>query len=198
MEGPLSVNPWVAFGILAGSGALAVLAADARLALAAIAGQYIGAGLLLAYMGAQPLAWLHMVVGGLACLILYLGLRGQPKTRPREEPPVPLPFRIMALMLTLLAGGLLHARWPLPYAGGLTSLACFGLAGLFVAQAGLYREPIRAGLGALTLLTAVSLYLYGAGGGLLLTAWALASHLMVSLAVGHLQSTWSAAAEEEA
>ena len=196
MEGPSSVNPWVALGLIAGSGALAVLAADARLALAAMAGLYVGTGLLLAIFGAGSLAWLHIVVGGLACLILYLGLRGQPKPR-KDHPLVPLPFRVMALLLSLLAAGVLHTR-VLPYTVGLTSLTCFGLAGLFVAQAGLYRAPIRAATGVLTLMNAVGLFVYSAGGGIFLTAWVLAAQLVVALAAGHLQSTWSAGSEEEA
>jgi len=195
VEAPSSVHPVLALAVLMGSGTLAVLAADARLALAALAGQYIGTGLLLASGGAQQLAWLHVVVGGLACVVLYLGLRGQPKANPKAEPLVPLPFRIAALMLMVLAAGVLHAQWSLPHADSLTALACFGLAGLFVAQVGLHRAPIRAGMGAMTLLTAVSLYLYAAGGGLFLTAWALAAHLMMGLAAGHLQSTWNAAEE---
>lgn len=198
MEAPSIIHPLLAFGLLIGGGALSVLAGDARLALAAMAGQYIGAGLLLAAGGAQQLAWLLVVVGGLACLILTLGLRGQPKAQRGDDAILPLPFRIMGLTLTLLAAGVLHARWPLPYANDPTALACFGLAGLFVAQAGLHRAPIRAGMAALTLLMAASLYLYASGGGLLLSAWVLAAHLLVSLVAGHLQSTWNATAEGEA
>ena len=181
-----------------GSGVLAVLAGDARLALIAMAGQYIGAGLLLASAGAGEIAWLHVAVGSLACLILALGLRGQPKSYRETDALLPLPFRIAALGLTLVAAAVLYQQWTLPYTDALTTLACFGLVGLLVAQAGLHRAPIRAGMAVMTLLTATSLYLYAAGGGLALTAGTLAAHLMAGLAAGHLQSTWNAAAEEEA
>lgn len=196
MEGPTSVNPWIALGLMAASGVMAVLAADARVAVAAMAGLYAGIGLLLSFFGVGSPAWLHIVVGGLACLILYLGLRGQPKPR-KDQPLVSLPFRIMALLLSLVAAGVLHTR-VLPYTGGLTSLICFALAGLFVAQVGLHRAPIRAAMGVLTLMNAVSLFVYNAAGGVFLTAWALAAHLMVALAAGHLQSTWATRDGEEA
>jgi len=53
-------------------------------------------------------------------------------------------------------------------------------------------------MGVLTLMNAVSLFVYNAGGGVFLTAWVLAAHLMVALAAGHLQSAWTTNEGEEA
>jgi hypothetical protein len=195
MIAPANVSPLVAFGILMLSGALAVLAADGRLALLALAGLYVGAGLLMSLMAAPSLAWLHVVIGGLACVILYLGWRAG--ARSAAESLVALPFRAGAFVLVVFLAGILSAQRPLPFADGLTTLASLVLAGLFIAQAALFREPIRAGMGVLSLLNGVALYLLDVQSGVALTAWALAATLLVALAAAYVQYGRRAPGAEE-
>lgn len=189
-------DPLLGFGLLIGGIALAALAADARLALVALIAQYAGAAFVMAGASAQVVAWLHLVVGGLAAVILYLGVRTVPTERPGRDAALHLPFRAVALLLTLAAGVLLAARWPLPYANNLTSLACYALTAGFTAQVGLFREPARVGMATLTLLIATSLYAQAAGGSLLLVGLVLAAHLLTGLGAGHLHSVHSAAQED--
>lgn len=184
-------NPLLGFGVLAGGIALAALAADARLALVALLAQYVGSAMMMA-ASSQAIAWLHLAVGGLAAVILYLGIRA----RPAERAMMRLPFRAVALLLTLAASVLVAVQWPLPYANELASLACYALAAGFVAQMGLFREPARVGMAALTLLIAASLYVQSAGGSLLIAGLVLVAHLLTSLAAAHLHAPSSAATEE--
>ncbi len=187
-------DPLLGFGILAGGIALAALAADARLALVALLAQYAGSAIAMA-ASSQAIAWLHLAVGGLAAVILYLGIGARPADRPERAAILRLPFRVIALLLTLAAGGVLAMQWPLPYASGLASLACYGLAAGSVAQMGLFCEPARVGMAALTLLIAASLYAQSASGSLLLAGLVLVAHLLTSLAAAHLHSAPSTAQE---
>ena len=193
---PIEVSPVAAFGLLLiGSGAV-TLTADWRLALAATAGQYVAVALLLGTLASAPLAWLYVLVGGLACLILYLGRRAQETAR--SEAHVGAPFRAAALLLALLIAGVASTVWTLPFASEFISLACYTLAAVFVAQVALFREPMRVGVGLLSLLSGVALYAQSAEGSLLFTTWVAAAHLLASLATGYLQALWGQpdAAEE--
>ncbi len=188
MAAPIDIGPLAAFGLLVISGVLVTLTADWRLALAAAAGQYVAVAMLLRTVASDTLAWVYIVVGGLACLILFLGRRAQ---RPgRTEPNIGMAFRVAVLLLALLIAGLASTLWPLPFATEFISLACFTLAALFAAQVILYQEPMRVGLGLLFLLSGVALYEQSAEGSLLLAAWAAVGHLLVSLAAGYLQTFW--------
>jgi len=195
MTAPASVSPLAAFGILMLGGALAVLAADARLAVLALAGQYVGVGLLMSLTAAPSLAWLHIVIGGLACVILYLGWRAG--GHGAAESLVGLPFRAAAFVLLVFVAGILSAQRPLPFADGLTTIACLALAGLFIAQAALFREPIRAGMGVLSLLNGIALYLLHVQAGVALTAWASAATLLAALAAAYAQYGRRAPVAEE-
>lgn len=180
-------NPLLGFGILVGGVALAALSADARLALVALLAQYVGA----AFMMAAPnlaVAWLHLTVGGMAAAMLYLGIRARGGDPAERAATLRLPFRAIALLLTFAAGGVLATQWPLPYAGGLPSLACYALVAGSVAQAGLFHEPARDGMAALTLLIAAALYAQTAGATLFLIALILLMHLITALVAGHLHS----------
>lgn len=188
-------DPLLGFGILAGGIALAALATDARLALLGLLAQYAGSAIVMA-ASSQGIAGLHLAVGGLAAVILYLGIRARPANSAERATILRLPFRIVALLLTVAAGGVLAAQWPLPYASGLASLACYGLAAGSVAQMGLFREPARVGMAALALLVAASLYAQSAGGSLLLAGIGLAAHLLTSLAAAHLHGVSIVAGEE--
>ncbi len=192
--GTFQPNPLLGFGILIGGIALAALAADARLALVALVAQYVGAAFMMAAAN-TAIAWLHLAVGGLATLILYLGIRARPADGTERAAILRLPFRIVALVLSLTPAGVLAVRWPLPYASDLASLACYALAAGFTAQMGLFREPARTGMAALTLLLAASVFAQAAGGSLFLMGLLLAAHLLTGLAAGHLHSTRTAAQE---
>lgn len=190
------VNPLLGFGIVVGGIALGALTADARLALVALVAQYAGAAAVMAAGSASAIAWLHLAVGGLAAAILYLGIRARSADRLDRAATAGLPFRAVALLMALAAGGVLAVRWPLPHAGGLTSLACFALAAGFVAQVGVFQQPARIGMATLTLLTAASMYTHAAGGSLLLVALVLCGHLFTALAASRFQATPSAGQEE--
>jgi len=184
--GTFQPNPLLGFGILIGGIALAALAADARLALAALVVQYVGAAFVMAAAD-TAIAWLHLAVGGLAAAMLYLGIRARGDSTARAAA-LGLPFRAAALLLTFAAGGVLAAQWPMPYAHGLASPACYALAAGFIAQAGLFREPARGGMAALSLLLAASLYVQAAGGTVFLIGLILSVHLLTALVAGHLHS----------
>lgn len=186
MAAPIDMGLIAAFGLLVISGVLVTLTVDWRLALVAAAGQYVALGMLLRTVAPDILAYLYILVGGLACLILYLGRRAQ--GRGGAEAHIGTAFRAVALLLALLLAGIASILWPLPFATEFISLACFTLAALFVAQVTLFQEPMRAGLGVLFLLSGLVLYEQSAEGSLLLVAWAAVGHLLVSLAAGHLQS----------
>lgn len=188
-------DPLLGFGILAGGIALAALATDARLALLGLLAQYVGGAMVMSG-SSQAIAGLHLAVGGLAAVILYLGIRVRPADSAERAIILRLPFRVVALLLTVAAGGVLAAQWPLPYASGLASLACYGLAAGTVAQMGLFREAARVGMAALTLLVAASLYAQSAGGSLFLVGLVLAAHLLTSLAAAHLHGASIAARED--
>ncbi len=188
MAALIDVGPVAAFGLLVISGVLVTLTADWRLALAAAAGQYIAVGMLLRTLASASLAWLYILVGGLACVILYLGRRAQAQTRAQTL--TGGAFRAAALLLALFIAGVGSIMWPLPFTDAFVSLACFLLAVLFLAQVTLFQEPMRIGLGVLSLLSAMALYEQSVVGSLLFTAWVAAGHLLVSLAAGYLQAFW--------
>lgn len=180
-------HPLLGMGILVGGIALAALTADARLALVALLAQYVGSAFVMA-ASAQEIAWLHLAVGGIVAALLYLGIRARSGDLAERAATFGLPFRAVALALTLTAGGVLATQWPLPYTGGLASLACYALMAGFVTQAGLFHEPVRAGMAALTLLIAATLYAQTAGGTLLLIGLVLSTHLLTALVAGHLHA----------
>lgn len=190
------VNPLLGFGIIVGGIVLGTLTADARLALVALVAQYIGAASVMAAGSAPAVAWLHLAVGGLSAAILYLGIRARAADGPDRATTAGLPFRAVALLMALAAGGVWAVRWPLPHAGGLTSPACFALAAGFATQVGVFPQPARMGMATLTLLTAASVYTHAAGGSHLLIALVLCGHLFTALAAGHCQAFPSAGQEE--
>ncbi len=192
----LTANPLLGFGIMTAGIAVAALAADDRLALVALIAQYVGSAFVMAATSAQTIAWLHLLVGGLAAVVLYLGVRTRPADDSDRAAAPRLPFRAVSLLLTWAAGGVLAVQWPLPYVDGLTSLACYALAAGFAAQMGLFREPARVGMATLTLLTVASIYAQAAGGTLFLIAMILSGHLLTGLAASHAHSAPCAAEEE--
>lgn len=178
-------NPLLGFGVLVGGIALAALSADTRLALVALLAQYVGCAFMMAASD-SAVAWLVLAVGGMVAAMLYLSIRARRGVPAEHTATLRLPFRAAALLMALAAGGVLATQWPLPYAGGLPSLACYALMAGFVAQAGLFQQPARVGMAALTLLIGAALYAQSAGGTLLLIGLILSAHLITALVAGHL------------
>lgn len=193
MPSPGSITPVTAFAILLASGILVAVLDDWRLALIGAVGQYVAVAALLSATLPQTTAWAYVVVGALAALILLLGKRAQRERTDRPGWTMPVgtaAFRFVALMLVLLVAVIAAVRWPLPSVNQATTLACYVLAALFVAQAVVFEQPMRVGMGVLSLLHAVNLYQQQARVDLSLVLWAAAAHLCVALAAGLLQFLW--------
>lgn len=154
---------------------------DWRLSLLALLGQYLIAGLLFADVLLPYLAFVKVLVGMFVCLILYLTARQAnwgtlPEDITKDEAiqlrkermirfgpyllPTELPFRLFSGLMIILATWSLSQQpsYHLPAVPDHFNLAVFALIGLGLTTAGLTTEPLRAGLGLLTLFTGFELF----------------------------------------
>ena len=154
-----------------------VVVKDWRASLFALVIQYVFVGLMLTDATRPELAAIKTLVGAMLCLILYMTARrvdwGQPSTAPplaeedseAAEPPLPqrtlptgLPFRFLAALLVVAAAYSGASAHPLPDVDETIILAVYTMATLGLLAMGLTDEPLKAGLGLLTFVSAFELY----------------------------------------
>ncbi len=185
--------------------ALVVLVADWRLALFALAAQYLVAGVLLSQMIQSYSATARVFSGGLAALIFYITLRRLTEERRATfmqdgEPPVDwierlyrpevfivgFPFRLIALVL--VAVGIVGIASSMTFLN-LTAYVLFS--GLWLIAAGilvaiLSRDVIRLGLGILLFTNGFCVLQSGVEPSLFLYALLNISDLLIAVVVSHL------------
>lgn len=182
---------------------------DWRMSLLALLIQYLVAGLLFVDVLLPHLAFVKVLVGLFICLILYITARqvnwGELPVDVTEEEVVQLrqekilrlgsqmlptdtPFRIFfALMVVLTVWAL--AQQPifhLPAVPDHFNLAVYALCGLGLVALGLTTEPLRAGMGLLTVFTGFELFYSALEQSVAMLAILVIADLVIVLAIAYL------------
>jgi len=157
---------------------LIVVIRDWRFSLAALSVQYVLVGLLLTRLIQPQVAVIKVLIGALVCVVLYLtarlvdvGERGSAlEQEAAEDSRSPLrairggasladfAFRLLAALFVGLAVYSLSKRYPLPELPSNIGFACYWLASLGLLVLMLTEEPLKAGMGLLTLITGFELF----------------------------------------
>jgi hypothetical protein len=195
--------------------AAAILAAltDWRLNLAALAGLFACAAILLANIALWQVVAVRLLVGLLVVSILTLTGRAARFNLPaspadsqdranvqRFTTPTSFPFRFMALTLVSLAAWYTASQPALALPGlpPALNLASYLLMGLGLLNLGLSEEPFNAGLGLFMLLGGFQLFYFAIEPSLAIVGLLAAVELGVALAVSYLSVLGYAPAEESA
>jgi len=182
-----------------------VVIKDWRASLLAMIFQYVIVGLLLMSEIRMELALIKTLVGALICVILYMTARhvewgrppqpppaGEEEEEPAEPPasqwllPTELPFRFLAALLVMVAAYGGASTQPLPDVGEAISLAAYTLAALGLLAMGLTDEPLKAGLGLLTFVSAFELFYTVLEPSLIVVGFLGLSNFLIALAIAYL------------
>jgi hypothetical protein len=182
-----------------------VVIKDWRASLLALVIQYVIVGLLLMSEIRMELALIKTLVGTLLCLVFYMtarhvdwGRAAAPAVAPEEdgetaeaiEPqwtlPTEFPFRFLAALLVMVVAYGGASSYPLPDVGEPISLAVYMLAALGILAMGLTDEPLKAGLGLLTFVSAFELFYTVLEPSLILVGFLGLSNFMIALAIAYL------------
>jgi hypothetical protein len=191
-----------------------VVFADWRVRLGALLAQYIAAAILVSQLVLLDVAAAKMLAGLVATGILavtalqFSGSIRAPLAEPRDEPqtgpngdgaspaerrfalPTGFPFRVMAALMVSAMAGYLASQPSLVLPGLQTApavnTASYLLIALGLLNLGLTEEPLRAGMGLLTVMTGFELFYAAVEPALAVVALLAASQLAVALAVSYL------------
>jgi hypothetical protein len=189
---------------------LLLLARDWRVLIMTLLAQYILVGIILVRLVRPDIAVLKVLIGAFICPILFLSAR-QVSGRLADSPLTAmssvrrwrdlrlawlgqdstwqvssLVFRLFGALLVLLVAMTLGNTFPLPEPVGSITTAVYwlGLAGVLALV--LTEEPLRAGVGLLTVFTGFDLFYASAEHSLLLTGLWGTVNLLIALAIGYL------------
>jgi len=176
---------------------LIVVLRDWRFALAALSVQYVLVGLLLTRLIQPRVAVTKVLIGALVCVVLYLTARlvsdkGEGSSRGGASL-ADFAFRLLAALLVGLAVYSLSKRYPLPEVPSDIGLACYWLASLGLLVLMLTEEPLKAGMGLLTLVTGFELFYSALERSLSVAGFLGIANFLIALAIAYL----TAASEAE-
>jgi hypothetical protein len=177
---------------------LIVVIRDWRFLLAALLGQYVLAGLLLTRLIQPRVAVTKVLIGALVCVILYLTARLVDSERGEGLPRggaslADLVFRLLATLFVGVAVYSLSRRYPLPGVPSDIGSACYWLASLGLLVLMLTDEPLKAGMGLLTLITGFELFYSALERSLSVAGFLGIANFLIALAIAYL----TAASEAE-
>ncbi len=200
----LSVVPTTAALLgLAITGSLLVALLDWRISVFALAAQYVLAGLLLARIIRPEIAAIKTLIGAMICVVLYVTARsvgwGRLPLGEDEEQPGRLvialmqgvPFRVLAALMGLVLAYTAAVNMQLPNVGfevtaGVFTLVMMGLFCLALAD-----EPLRVGMGLLTVIMGFEIFYSSAEQSLAVVGFLGVLNFMIALAIAYL-TTWQA------
>jgi hypothetical protein len=191
------------------TGGVIVVIQDWRVSLLALVIQYVVVGLLLTGAVRVELAAIKTLVGAMLCLILYMTARRVDWGRPAPAPPLPddadesaespaqmaapqwilpteLPFRFLAVLLMLVAAFSWGSVYALPDVNEAISLSVYTLAALGLLAMGLTDEPLKAGLGLLTFVSAFELFYTVLEPSLAVIGFLGLANFLIALAIAYL------------
>ncbi|MFQ5813295.1 MAG: hypothetical protein ACE5I2_08935 [Anaerolineae bacterium] len=176
---------------------LIVVIRDWRFSLTALLGQYVLVGLLLTRLIQPRVAVTKVLIGALVCVVLYLTARlvsDKGEGSPRGGASLAdFAFRLLAALLMGLAVYSLSKRYPLPEVPSDIGLACYWLASLGLLVLMLTEEPLKAGMGLLTLVTGFELFYSALERSLSVAGFLGIANFLIALAIAYL----AAASEAE-
>jgi uncharacterized membrane protein len=201
---------------------LIVIISDWRFSLAALSVQYVLVGLLLTRLIQPQVAVIKVLIGALVCIVLYLTARqvsesseappseredaedgrsrrpASPTSKTREETSVPdIAFRLLAALFVGLAVYSLSKRYPLPEVPSDIGLACYWLASLGLLVLMLTEEPLKAGMGLLTLVTGFELFYSALERSLSVVGFLGIANFLIALAIAYLAASRAELTPEE-
>ena len=174
---------------------LIVIIRDWRFSLAALSAQYVLAGLLLTRLIQPQVAVIKVLIGSLVCVVLYLTARLVSESSEAlslergEAAKVLLPdfaFRFLATLFVGLAIYSLSTRYPLPELPLDVNFACYWLVSLGLLVLILREEPLKAGMGLLTLITGFELLFSVLERSLSVVGFLGIANLLIALAIAYL------------
>jgi hypothetical protein len=181
-----------------------VVIKDWRASLLALVIQYVVMGLLLTSEIRMELALIKTLVGAILCLILYMTARHVEWGRPASplspaaegelsEPPTSqwtlpteLPFRFLAALLVVVAAYGGASTYPMPAVSEAIGLSVYAMAALGLLAMGLTDEPLKAGLGLLTFVSAFELFYTVLEPSLIVVGFLGLANLLIALAIAYL------------
>lgn len=188
---------------------LIVVIRDWRFSLAALSVQYVLVGLLLARLIQPQVAVIKVLIGALVCVVLYLTARLVDVSRDNGSPLPPtvgeasladFTFRLLAALFVGLIAYSLSKRYPLPEMPPDIGLACYWLASLGLLTLMLTEEPLKAGMGLLTLMAGFELFYSVLERSLSVAGFLGIANFLVALAIAYLAAAsgaeWTAEERE--
>ena len=187
-----------ALGVLI-TGVVIVVLVDWRWSLLALTVQYVLIGWLLIGVLEPQVAMLKILAGMIICLVLYLTARQTDRTRKarqetfltvagRFEVPVKLAFRLLIALLAAITllnvvnRGAINLPELVPH----TTLAAVSLITMGLLTLGLTDEPLKAGMGLLTLLSGFELYYHSLEQAVTVVGFVIGIDFMVALIASYL------------
>lgn len=211
----LTTTPAIAGLVITAS--LIVVISDWRLLIAALLGQYVLVGLLLTRLIQPQVALTKALIGALVCVVLYLTAR--PVSASEEEPTLEqepsedggrllsaieggaaLPdfaFRLLAAIFVGLAVYYLSERYPLPEVPSDIGFACYWLASLGLLVLMLTKQPLKAGMGLLTLIAGFELFYSVLERSLSVVGFLGIANFLIALAIAYLAASGAELTPEE-
>jgi uncharacterized MnhB-related membrane protein len=183
--------------ILAVAACAMVITRDWRLSIFALTLHYVLASLLLTRIIRSDIAMVKMLVGATICVTLYITARrtseGSPAS-PDSQPSSRLslylesgwPFRLLVAILGLALAGSAATRLGLPSAPPEIALACFVLFTQGLLTLSLADEPLKGGLGLLTIIIGFDLFYSGVEQSLIVVGLLGLVNFSIALAVAYL------------
>jgi Ca2+/Na+ antiporter len=192
---------------------LIVVIRDWRLLLTALSVQYLLAGLLLTRLIQPQVAVIKVLIGALVCVVLYLTARlavvrekeaaleqeaaedsgSSIRTIGGEVSLADFAFQLLAALFVGLVAYSLSKRYPLPEIPPDIGLTCYWLASLGLLVLMLTEEPLKAGMGLLTLITGFELFYSALEHSLSVAGFLGIANFLIALAITYL----TAASEAE-
>lgn len=198
---PRLISPALVGVVLAAG--LLVIVTDWRPRLAALAGVYVGAAILVTQLVVLDVAVVKLIVGLLVVGILALtswqsnlgqapgapGPAAMPARR-RFEVPTGLPFRFMAALMVVVAAFYVASQPQLALPGldqaPAVNIASYLLMALGLLNLGLTEEPLSAGMGLLTLLVGFEIFYAAVEPSYAIVALLAAVEFGIAMAVSYL------------
>ena len=191
---------------------LIVVIRDWRFSLAALAVQYVLVGLLLTRLIQPQVALTKVLIGALVCIVLYLtarlggvseeGSALEQEAAENNRPPLrailggvslaDFTFRFLAALFVGLAVYNLSTRYPLPEVPSDIGFACYWLASLGLLVLMLTEEPVKAGMGLLTLITGFELFYAALERSLSVVGFLGIANFLIALAIAYITASTSA------